>query len=64
MALSSKPRIVAANKIDALDEPERLDALRAHVEALGVAVYPVSAVTGEGMPALARSHVARGRART
>ena len=52
VALSSKPRIVAANKIDALDEPGRLDALRAHVEALGVTVYPVSAVTGDGMPEL------------
>jgi 50S ribosomal subunit-associated GTPase HflX len=43
---------VAANKIDALDEPERLAHLRRHVEAMGVQVFPVSAVTGAGVPAL------------
>jgi GTP-binding protein len=52
VALSSKPLIVAANKIDALDQPERLDALRAHVERLGIPVYPISAVSGDGIPGL------------
>jgi GTP-binding protein len=47
--LGDKPRIAAANKIDALDDPARLERLRAHLGALGVPLYPVSAVTGEGI---------------
>ena len=50
--LSQKPRIVAANKIDALDEPERLRTLTRHLKKLKVPVYPISSVTGEGIPAL------------
>jgi GTP-binding protein len=50
--LSDKPMLVAANKIDALDDPSRLERLRAHVEGLGLQVHPVSAATGEGLPAL------------
>ena len=50
--LKDKPMLVAANKIDALDEPDRLARLRAHVETLGVPFYGVSAATGEGVPAL------------
>jgi GTP-binding protein len=52
VALSAKPRIVAANKVDAMDEPERLDKLRAHLETLGVDLYPISAVTGAGLQPL------------
>jgi GTP-binding protein len=44
--------VVAANKIDALDEPERLDRLRAHVAERGLPLFAVSAATGDGMPAL------------
>ena len=50
--LADKPVLVVANKIDALDEPARLERLRAHVEARQLALYPVSAATGEGVPAL------------
>lgn len=50
--LSDKPMVVAANKIDALDDPDRLARLEAHARRLGIAVYPISAVTGEGLPAL------------
>ena len=50
--LTDKPMIVAANKIDALDEPDRLSRLEAHVRRLGLDVFPVSAVTGEGLPRL------------
>ena len=50
--LKDKPMLVAANKIDALDEPDRLARLRAHVERLGMPFYGVSAATGEGVPAL------------
>jgi GTP-binding protein len=50
--LADKPVIVAANKIDALDEPERLDALRAHLQDRDIPLYAVSAATGEGLPPL------------
>jgi len=72
-ALAEKPQMVAANKIDALDVPERLVQLREHLQALGVPLYEVSAVTGEGLPRLreamwracapeqAEAHTTRGR---
>jgi len=51
-ALAAKPQIVAASKIDALDEPDRLARLTAHVSALGLPVLAVSGVTGQGVDAL------------
>lgn len=50
--LADKPMLVAANKIDALDEPDRLSRLQAHTRRLGIDVYPVSAATGDGVPRL------------
>ncbi|TAK15204.1 MAG: GTPase ObgE [Acidobacteria bacterium] len=50
--LSKKPRIVVANKIDALDEPDRLARLKKRMKQLKVSVYPVSAATGQGIPEL------------
>ena len=50
--LSDKPVIVAANKMDALDEPDRLARLRAHLQGRGIPLYPVSAATGDGLPPL------------
>ncbi len=50
--LADKPMLVAANKIDALDDPDRLSRLRTHVERLGLALFAVSAATGEGLPQL------------
>jgi len=50
--LEDKPVVVAANKIDALDDPSRLERLRAHLQKAGIALYPVSAATGEGLPLL------------
>jgi GTP-binding protein len=50
--LAEKPILVAANKIDALDEPERLARLEAHLQRLNVPVFAVSAATGEGIEAL------------
>ena len=47
--LAAKPQIVAANKIDALDDPSRLDALTRHVRVLGLPVFAISGVTGEGI---------------
>ena len=46
--LADKPVVVAANKIDALDEPERLARLEEHLQAPGVPLYAVSAATGDG----------------
>jgi GTPase len=50
--LKDKPVVVAANKIDALDDPARLERLRLHLQQRGVPLYPASAATGEGIPAL------------
>lgn len=50
--LADKPILAAANKIDALDDPERLERLKAHLRKLDVPLYAVSAVTGEGIDAL------------
>jgi GTPase len=47
--LVDKPVIVAANKIDALDDPERLARLEQHLQSLGIRLYPVSAATGAGL---------------
>jgi len=51
-AVAAKPQIVAANKIDALDDPSRLERLEQHVRAQGVPLYRVSGVTGDGVDAL------------
>ena len=50
--LSDKPVVAAANKIDALDDPDRLARLRQHVERAGIPLFPVSAVTVDGIEAL------------
>ena len=50
--LSNKIQIVVASKIDALDDPARLERLRRHAARQGLRVYPVSAVTGQGVDVL------------
>ncbi len=50
--LVDKPMIVAANKIDALDDPDRLAQLQRHLESAGIPLYPVSAASGEGLDRL------------
>ena len=50
--LLQRPQIVAANKLDVLDDDTRLSTLRAFCEQEGMACYPISAVTGEGVPEL------------
>jgi GTPase len=64
--LTDKPVVAAANKIDALDEPDRLTRLEAHLEERGIPLYAISAVTGEGIgPLLERVwHELEARART
>jgi GTP-binding protein len=50
--LADKPVLVAANKMDALDEPDRLTRLEQHLQSAGVPLYPVSAATGQGLDGL------------
>ena len=50
--LQDKPVVVAANKIDALDDPDRLEKLREHLQRAGIPLYAVSAATGDGLPLL------------
>ena len=50
--LAGKPQMVAVNKIDALDDPDRLTRLRAHIMAQSIPLYLVSAATGEGLHTL------------
>jgi GTPase len=50
--LADKPIVVAANKIDALDDPSRLERLRDRLQPAGIPLYPVSAATGDGLPLL------------
>lgn len=51
--LATRPQVIAANKIDAMytDEEGRdgLTAIREEFEPQGIKVYPISAVTGEGV---------------
>src|SRR4051812_9238290 len=50
--VAAKPHIVAANKIDALDDPERLKALEQHVRKRKLPFFKISGVTGEGLDRL------------
>jgi GTP-binding protein len=50
--LAGKPRIAAANKIDALDDPKRLTKLQKHLKKLGIPLFSISAATGQGLPEL------------
>jgi GTP-binding protein len=51
--LAMKPQLVAANKIDALDDPERLTALEDHVtRTKKLPFFTISGVTGEGVDRL------------
>jgi len=50
--VAAKPQIVAANKVDALDDEARLEALERHVNELQLTCLRISAVTGEGIETL------------
>ena len=52
--LMKKPMVIAANKIDAISNPEDdpVGRLKAEFEPKGCHVYPISAVTGEGVKEL------------
>src|SRR5688572_30150970 len=50
--VAAKPQIIAANKLDALDDRSRLTRLEKHVKKLGLPIHRISGVTGEGVDAL------------
>jgi len=50
--LIAKPQLVAANKIDALDDPKRVTALEKRAKKLKLKFFQISAVTGEGVKSL------------
>jgi GTP-binding protein len=56
--LAARPQIVVATKLDALDEPERLESLRQKAEAEGHPFYAISSATKQGVKELV-SAVAR-----
>ena len=62
--LLEKPHLVAANKIDALDDPARVTALEKRAKKLKLKFFKISAVTREGVNALIEAAwpiIARGR---
>ena len=50
--LAAKPRVVAANKIDLPEARARLTRFTAALRRRHIPVFPISAATGEGVPAL------------
>ena len=61
-ALAAKPQIVAANKIDALDDTRSArGGARDARAALDLPFFRISAVTGAGVPELLEADVARAR---
>jgi GTPase len=50
--VAAKPQIVAANKMDAVDDPERVKALERHVKKLKLPFLKISSATGKGIDAL------------
>ena len=49
--IAKRPQVIAANKIDAIYDREdsAIDAIKAEFEPRGIPVYPISAVSGEGV---------------
>src|SRR5918996_1426311 len=63
--LIDKPQLVAANKIDALDDPKRVTALEKRAKKLKLKFFAISAVTREGVNELIEAAwpiIAKGRA--
>ena len=53
--ISRRPQVIAANKIDAIysvEESDPLAALKAEFEPKGIPVYPISAISGQGLKEL------------
>jgi GTP-binding protein len=52
--LAAKPMIVVATKLDAAQDPERIDSLRRMAAERGLAFFAISSATGEGLEGLIR----------
>ncbi|MCX7773920.1 MAG: GTPase ObgE [Clostridia bacterium] len=52
--LAKRPQIIAANKIDAMQDPERLARFKAEMEKRGYKVFEISAATNQGVEPLIR----------
>ena len=66
-SLAAKPQIVAANKMDAVDDQSRVTALARRASALDLPFFRISGVTGAGLPTLLEvmwQHVAAEREST
>lgn len=50
--LSRKKQIIAANKIDMIGDSDNLERLKAYMDERGQEVYPICAMTGEGLEVL------------
>ena len=52
--IARRPQVIAANKIDAIydEESDPVGAIKAEFEPKGIAVYPISAVSGQGLKEL------------
>jgi GTP-binding protein len=62
--LADRSQLVAANKMDAVDEEERVTSLAKRAKALKLPFYRISAVAGTGLPELTEAmwrHLAAGR---
>jgi GTP-binding protein len=57
--LAAKPQLVAATKLDVTEARERFPATQAAFATRGIALRGVSAVTGDGMPALMQEVMTR-----
>lgn len=53
--LAAKPMLVVATKIDASQDPERVESLARLANQRGLPFFKISSVTGEGLPALTRA---------
>ena len=51
-AVAAKPQLVAANKMDAVDDPDRVKALERHVKKRKLPFLKISGASGEGVDAL------------
>jgi GTP-binding protein len=59
LELASRPQIVVATKVDALDDPERLESLRKQAAADGLPFFEISSVTNKGTKELVAAVAAR-----
>ncbi len=52
--IATRPQVIAANKIDVIYDPESkmIEAIKKEFEPKGIPVYPISAVSGEGVKEL------------